>query len=129
VNAWQQLETAGAWATSRFLGAACRLQNVADMKLSTLLFASVLGATVFAAMGTASADRYVRGYGYHDRVVVRPYVRPYIAPRFYGPRVVVEPVAPIYAPGYIAPVVVERPIIRPRYWHGPIVVRHGYRRW
>jgi len=96
------------------------------MKLSTLLFASVLGATVFAAMGTASADRYVRGYGYHDRVVVRPYVRPYIAPRFYGPRVVVE--APVYSP-YVAPVVVERPIIRSRYWRGPIVVRHGYRRW
>ncbi|HEV7557207.1 MAG TPA: hypothetical protein VGO00_17190 [Kofleriaceae bacterium] len=99
------------------------------MKLSTLLFASVLAATVFAATGTASADRYVRGYGYHERVVVRPYVRPYIAPRFYGPRVVVEPVAPIYAPGYIAPVVVERPIVRARYWRGPIVVRHGYRRW
>jgi hypothetical protein len=95
------------------------------MKLSTLLFASVLGATLFAVAGTASADRYVRGYGYHDRVVVRPYVRPYVAPRFYGPRVVVEPA---YA-GYAAPVVVERPIIRGRYWHAPIVVRHGYRRW
>lgn len=124
MNAWQQLETAKAPATCHSgskLVAARRLQNIPVMKLSTLLFASVLGATVFAAAGTASADRYVRGYGYHDRVVVRPYVRPYIAPRFYGPRVVVE--APY------APVVVERPIIRSRYWRGPIVVRHGYRRW
>lgn len=100
------------------------------MKLTTLLFASVLGATVFAAMGTASADRYVRGPGIHERVVVRPYARPYIAPRFYGPRVVVEPyVAPVYARGYVAPVVVERPIVRGRYWRAPIVVRHGFRRW
>lgn len=114
MNVWQQLETVGARATSRFLEAVRWLQNRAVMKLSTLLFASVFGATVFAATGTASADRYVRGYGYHDRVVVRPYVRPYIAPRFYGPRVVVE-----------RPAVV----VRPRYWHGPIVVRHGYRRW
>ena len=99
------------------------------MKLSTLLFASVLGATVFAAAGTASADRYVR-YGYHDRVVVRPAYRPW---RFYGPRVVVEPtyVAP-------APVVVERPavvvrpapvVVRPRYFRAPVIVRGFYRRW
>jgi hypothetical protein len=106
------------------------------MKLSTLLFASVLGATVFAAAGTASADRYVRGgygygYGYHNRVVVRPAVRPW---RWYGPRVVVEPsyVAPAYVePAYIAPrVVVRTPVVvRPRYWHSPVVVRGGYRRW
>jgi len=110
------------------------------MKLSTLLFATVLGATIVSAAGTASADRvvgYRHGYGYgYNRVVVAPgYHRAW---RWYGfaPRIVVEPVVPV-AP-VIAPVVVARPpivvrrapvVVRPRYWHGPVVVRHGYRRW
>lgn len=114
------------------------------MKLSTLLFASVLGATVMSAAGTASADRYVRGYGYghsygygytrgYNRVVVGPAYRPWRWSGF-APRYVVE--RPVIAP--YAPVIVERPavvvrpapvVVRPRYWHGPVVVRGGYRRW
>src|SRR5262245_22843114 len=99
------------------------------MKLSSLVFASVVGATLFAAAGTASADRwYHHDYGY-SRVVVRPYARTYVAPVYVRPRVVVEPVV-VAPPVVTAPVVVERPVVvRPRFYYSrPIVVRRGWYR-
>jgi hypothetical protein len=98
------------------------------MKLSSLVFASVVGATLFAAAGSASADRWYP----RERVVVRPYARPYVAPVYVRPRVVVEPIAPVVVapPVITAPVVVERPVVvRPRFYYSrPLVVRRGWYR-
>ena len=96
------------------------------MKISHILCAAVLGATLVATTQTASADRwYHGGWGYAHRgwYAPRVYTRPY-----WGPRVVVSPgyVDPYYAAP--APVVYTRPavVVRPR----PYYVRRGwYRRW
>ncbi len=94
------------------------------MKISHVLCAAVLGATLVATTQSADARPWWHGgyrYGY---VAPRVYARPY-----YGPRVVVAP--GYYDPYYVAPapvVVAPRPavVVRPR----PVIVRRGwYRRW
>ena len=102
------------------------------MKLSHMLCAAVLGATLVATTQTADAGRWYGGYhGGWGRGHVSWY-----APRsYYGYRGYYGPsygyVAPGYAydPYYVAPApVVVRP--RPYVVRRPVVVRRGwYRRW
>jgi hypothetical protein len=101
------------------------------MKISHILCAAVLGATLVATTQTASAGRWYGGYhggwgrGHASWYAPRAYYynRPYAyaAPGY------------TYDPYYVAPApVVVRPrpyvVVRPR----PVVVRrgwYGYRRW
>ena len=117
------------------------------MKLTNLVFAGILGATVFAA-GTASADRfhgggghggggghYVGGGGHYVGGGGR-YVGGggrFYGPRYYGPSVDVgvgyvgpEYVDPDY--GYVDPYAAPVVEVGPRYIHRPFV-RRGWHRW
>jgi hypothetical protein len=109
------------------------------MKLTTLMLASVLGATVLATAGTASADR-IHGIGIgHGPVVAHGsrevvgrggYHRGYVG-RGYGLGYV--DVEPVYGPGYVEPVyaprvVVEpRVVVRPRFIERPFIHRGWHR--
>ncbi len=119
------------------------------MKLTNLVFAGILGATVFAA-GTASADRFHGGGGGHvvsggghyagggGRYVGGGghYVGGggrFYGPRYYGPSIGVGYVGPEYVDpgyGYVDPYAAPVVEVGPRFVRRPVFVgRRGWHRW